>query len=97
MRSEKELRSAVFDLESISVELEDICNLLIVHTESLEDDINPIIKGKNWPTEHLGARWPLHQSTMNIIQIRLNDVLKELNEAVSGCYESVGFNDATQS
>lgn len=70
-------------LDDLCAELEDISNMLGLYDENLTDDFKPLREGENWGGEHIKGRWPLHLSTLNVIRLRLYDILDGMQKNVS--------------
>lgn len=83
MKAEEKLFEALSNLDGLCAELEDISNLLAMYDENLTDDFIPLREGKSWGGEHINGRWPLHLSTLNVIRLRIYDILEALQMNVS--------------
>ena len=83
------LLDVLSDLDGLCAELEDISNLLAVFDENVNDDFVPLRRGKSWGGECLLGRWPMHQSTLNVIQLRLFAILEEMHSGVSKGYDAI--------
>ena len=91
---EQETKHTLFDilsdLDCVHTELEDVINLLVLQDEELADDIKPLRKGESWGGEYFKCRWPLHLSTLNVIRVRLHDILKDLETGVKKGFDALG-------
>ena len=83
MKNEKKLIDIFSNFEGLSAELEDVNHLLIMYDENLTADFDPLLRGETWGDKHLAGRWPLHQSTLNVIRLRLYAILDEMQASIS--------------
>ena len=83
MKADEKLFEALSNLDGLCAELEDISNLLAMYDENLTNDFIPLCAGKSWGGEHINGRWPLHLSTLNVIRLRLYDILEALQTNVT--------------
>ena len=83
------LLDALSDLDGLCTELEDINNLLTVFDENVNDEFGPLRRGESWGGEYLSGRWPMHQSTLNVIRLRLFAILEGMQSGVSRGYDAI--------
>ena len=77
------------DLEGLCTELEDINNLLTIFDGNINDAFCPLRRGESWGVEYLSGQWSMHQSTLNVIRLRLFAILEEMQSGVYRGYDAI--------
>lgn len=75
--------SAVSELDSAAVMLEDVRNALSVFDEFLTDEVRGIKVEEAYGAACFVARFPLAVSMLSVIQFRLWDIIKEMNDTTA--------------
>ena len=90
------MRDVLSNIDDLDAELVDISRLLSVYDEIVSEDMGPLLKGESWGDIHLVGRWPLHQSTLSVIQLRLYDILSNLQSNIQKGYDAFKTNTPAQ-
>lgn len=96
MNFKETMRDVLSNIDGLDAELVDISRLLSVYDELVTADTDPLRKGESWGDKYLVGRWPLHQSTLSVIQLRLCDILADLRSNIQKGYDTLKISTTAQ-